>query len=250
MKLQLIRSATIKLFFQTCTILVDPCLAPKFGIYSYAGISKNPLVELPMPLEDILGDIDAVIVSHLHSDHFDSVARQIIKKDIPLFCQPDDEAKIRELGFTDARPVQESAIFRGVEMRRFYGQHGHGSVLEDMGIVSGFSFKAEGAPSICWLGDTVLIPAVEKRLLEEMPDIVVAHSSGAVWGSERIKIVLDEEQTVRICALLPGSRIIATHMDSLDHGTVTRKQLRAYAEGHSIAPEALIIPEDGEMLTL
>lgn len=250
MKIQLIRSAALKLYFDTCVILIDPCLAPKFGMPSYAGISKNPLVDLPFPIETILGDVDAIIVSHLHSDHFDSVARQVIKKDALILCQPDDERRIQDFGFTNVKPIRDFEIIAGIEIRRFYGQHGSGTVLGDMGIVSGFAFKAKNAPSICWLGDTVLTPELRDRLARERPDIVVTHSSGAVWGKDRVKIVLDEEQTIQICQLLPESRIIATHMDSLDHGTVSREQLRAYADRHAIQPRQLIIPEDGESLDL
>lgn len=250
MNIQLIRSATLKFYFDTCTILIDPCFAPKFSIYSYAGISKNPLIELPFPVEKILGDIDAVIVSHLHSDHFDSVARQSIKKDTLLLCQPDDEGKIREFGFTNVKPIYGSEVLEGIVIGRFYGQHGYGDVLQDMGIVSGFSFKAVNTPTICWLGDTVLTSATVEFLKKELPDIVITHSSGAVWGKNRVKIVLDEAQTVQICELLPDSTIIATHMDSLDHGTVSREQLRAYANKCSIRPDRLLIPKDGEVLTI
>ena len=43
-------------------------------------------------------------------------------------------------------------------------------------------------------------------------------------------------QTVQVCRAAPGSTVVAVHLDSLDHGTVTRQSLRAYAETHGIRP--------------
>ena len=48
--------------------------------------------------------------------------------------------------------------------------------------------------------------------------------------------------------MLPGSIIIATHMDTVDHATVSRESLQECAE-NGIADEQLLIPDDGEILT-
>jgi L-ascorbate metabolism protein UlaG (beta-lactamase superfamily) len=100
MQLQLVRNATLKLGYGGRTILVDPYLAPKHSLPSFTGRSPNPMAELPMPVEDILEGVDLVIVSHLHTDHFDSVAKERVPKDLPLICQPGDEETIRRAGFT------------------------------------------------------------------------------------------------------------------------------------------------------
>lgn len=46
------------------TFLIDPWLAPKGQGRSYAGEVRSPLVELPIPLQDVVSGIDAVLVSH------------------------------------------------------------------------------------------------------------------------------------------------------------------------------------------
>jgi len=250
MKIQLIRSATIKLGFKNATLLIDPCLAPKFAMNSYAGNSKNPTVDLPLPVEKVLEGVDAVIVSHIHSDQFEPTAQKALKKEIPLFCQPRDADRIRGFGFTDVKPVQESAAFKGIAFQRFDGEHGSGTVLDEMGPVSGFFFQAPDAPSIFWLGDTVLTPALEELVTDTCPDVVVAHSGGAVWGKDRVRIVMDEAETVRLCELLPKSVVIATHMEALDHCVVTRAKLRECGNAKGIPASRLLIPADGETIDL
>ena len=44
---------------------------------------KNPLNELPFPITKIIKDIDVVILSHTHGDHWDDIAA----KNIPKFSQ-------------------------------------------------------------------------------------------------------------------------------------------------------------------
>lgn len=71
MKIQLIRNATLKISMAGITLLTDPVLLPRHGIDSFAGIERNPTVDLPFPAAEVIKDIDMVLVSHLHRDHFD-----------------------------------------------------------------------------------------------------------------------------------------------------------------------------------
>ncbi len=249
MKFQLIRSATIKLYYENATLLIDPYFAEKLTLNSYTGRSKNPLIDLPITIKEITDGVDAVIISHMHSDHFDKTAKETIDKNTNIFCQPSDESAILDLGFINTTAVHDISIFRNIEMRRFDGQHGSGEVLTQMGLVSGFILKSENVPSICWLGDTILTSKIEELLITENPDIVIIHSSGAVWG-DSVKILFDKEQTVHVCKILPNSKIIATHMDSLDHGTVSRIELREYADKNGISKSQLLIPADGDIILL
>src|SRR5258706_14289969 len=109
MKLQLIRNATLCLTYAGEIILIDPYFAPKHSLPTYTGKSLNPMVELPLPIEAILKDVGLVIVSHLHSDHFDTVAQQHVPKTLHLFCQPGNEDKIREKGFQQVAPIKDEA---------------------------------------------------------------------------------------------------------------------------------------------
>ena len=106
MKIQLIRNATLKIWYGDSCFLVDPYFAPMHTQPSFGGKSANPLVDLPLPAEEILAGVDCVLVSHLHPDHFDDAARELLPKDSMMFCNPGDESALeaslrrqaRELG--------------------------------------------------------------------------------------------------------------------------------------------------------
>jgi L-ascorbate metabolism protein UlaG (beta-lactamase superfamily) len=150
MQIRLIRNATLKLTYAGHTILIDPDLAAKHSRPSFTGRSPNPMVDLPMPLAEIVAGIDLLIVSHLHRDHFDAV--EPIPAALPVICQPGDEARIAERGFTHVTPVADALDWGGIHLTSTAGQHGTGAVGRTMGAVAGFVFAAPGEPTIYLLG--------------------------------------------------------------------------------------------------
>jgi L-ascorbate metabolism protein UlaG (beta-lactamase superfamily) len=248
MKLQLIRNATLKLSYGGRTILIDPYFAPRHSLESFAGISPNPLVDLPLSIPDILNSVDLIIVSHLHSDHYDSVAQQMLPKHLPLFCQPGDEGEIRSHGFRKVTPLTEPMEFEGIRITPCEGSHGLGPVVEDMGPVIGLKIEAADEPSIYWCGDTVLYPPVSDVISAFRPDVIVTHSCGARWNGDLI--VMDDTETIAVCEALPSAIVIATHMEALDHATISRERLRTTADAASVSLKRLLIPEDGEIVEI
>ncbi|MEM7342668.1 MAG: MBL fold metallo-hydrolase [Chloroflexota bacterium] len=249
MKLQLIRNATLRINYADHLFVIDPYLADKQTLPSYAGKSKNPLVDLPCPPEAVIADAEMVIVSHLHGDHFDASAQNLLPKALPIFCQPGDEGQIQEKGFEAVTPIEDQINWQGLEITRKPGQHGvEADVLALLGNVSGFVFQAPGEPKVYWAGDTIWYDPVAQVIEQHQPDIIVTHSCGAVWGDSE-PIVMDAAQTIQVCQAAPNSIVIAVHMEALDHATVSREMLREQADAAGIAADKLLIPSDGETLT-
>jgi hypothetical protein len=71
-----------------------------------------------------------------------------------------------------------------------------------------------------------------------------------VSSGERVHIVMDDKQTIELCQIAPNSRVVATHMEALDHATISRAALRSAAESANIPDERLLIPSDGEKIML
>lgn len=212
------------------------------------------MVELPFSTDQILQDVEFVVVSHLHQDHFDTVAYEVVPKHLPLICQPGDETFIREKGFQDVTPLESSYTWQGIHFTRIGGHHGTGEVETMMKNVMGMIIQAAGEPTIYWAGDTILCDEVRQAISEYAPDVLVTHSCGATWpdsAGERWLIVMDADQTVETCHIAPPhTTIIATHMEALDHATTTREDLRNAATAAGIGTDRLLIPADGELLEL
>jgi len=247
MEIQLIRSATLRIEYAQRRFLIDPYLAAKHSGRSFSGKSPNPLVDLPCSPQDVIAGIEMALISHLHADHFDRTAQDLLPKENPILCQPQDKHRIEAKGFQRVIPVAETMTWQGMTITPTPCQHGSGDVLTEMGQASGFIFQAEQEPTVYWAGDTVWSEAVADIIARTQPRIIITHSCGAVWG-EHVLILMDAAQTVAVCRAAPDSVVIATHMDALDHATVSRDALRAYAEAHGIGAERLLIPADGETM--
>src|SRR5574338_68638 len=140
MRVTLIRSATVILELAGRRILVDPMLDPARArppIENTANPVRNPTVELPFPAEDVVRGLDAVLLTHRHRDHLDGTAERLLPRDVPVFCQPEDAAALRDRGL-DARPVETSVDWDGVVVHRVPARHGSGAVAEALAPVSGF----------------------------------------------------------------------------------------------------------------
>ena len=249
MKLQLIRNATLRLKYGETNILLDPMLGPKHSISSFAGIEKNPTKDLPIPISEVLHDLDFLLISHLHQDHFDPEAQKIIDRSSPILCQPGDQKTIAKHGFTRVTELLTHTPWEQINITRTGGQHGTGDWAERLNPVSGFVFEHPGEPTVYWIGDSVWCEEVQQALELHNPDVVVTHSGGAELEDSG-PIIMDASQTISVCEALPSAIVIATHLEALDHCMTSRKTLRRTAQEAGIDSNQLLIPADGEFVDI
>ena len=251
MDFQLIRNATIKLKYAGKTILVDPMFSSKGSFESFAGISKNPIVDLTVSLDSVLEGVDFVIITHKHIDHFDSLAKEELQKDIKLFCQPSDKEFIANEKFVNTEVIESNTVFDTISITRTGGKHGSGEILSQMGEVSGFVLEAEGEPTIYIVGDSIWIAEIQNVISSFKPEIIITNSGGAIIpGHENNPILMNEEQTILLAQYAKNAKVIAVHLESLDHCPVTRNSLRQKADANGIDQNRLIIPNDGQIISI
>lgn len=254
--IQLIRNATVIFNYAGKRFLIDPMLAEKEAYSSFPGTPnshlRNPRTDLPVPAES-LADADAIIVTHLHADHWDKVAKEVLRKNTPLFSQNEDDARvIREAGFTDVRVFSETTTFDNVSFRKTDCQHGPDELYAipemaaRMGKVSGLYFNEPGEKSVYFAADTIWIPAVASTLKNFRPDIV-ALNTGAATLNGFAPIIMGKEDVLRVHEILPDATIVAIHMEALNHCVLSRRELHDYVNEKGIAGKVLI-PEDGEVI--
>lgn len=249
--IQLVRNATLIIEYGGKKILVDPMFSEKGAIDSWAGIQKNPTVELTMPLGDIVKDVDLVMVTHTHEDHFDQPASKTIDKSTEIIIQPSDKDFFKKEGFFNASVLENQKDWNGITIHRVEGQHGSGEVLKMMGKTSGFVLQAKNQPTIYIVGDTIWTEDIKKDIKKFKPDYIIVNSGGAqVKGFGNTPIIMNETQTMDLIRASGKGKVIAVHMNALDHCFTTREVLKKKADGLKIGPDKLIIPEDGDVIKL
>ncbi|QGZ38103.1 L-ascorbate metabolism protein UlaG (beta-lactamase superfamily) [Pseudoduganella flava] len=251
---QQIRNATVKITYGGTTFLVDPMLA-KAGSYpafqgTYHSELRNPTVELPLPLEDVMR-ADAVIVTHTHLDHWDDGAKAALPKHIPLFAQNDeDAASIRKAGFTDVRVLGPDSEFKGVRLTPVTGQHGTDQIMaalgERLGKTVGIVFRQPGHKTVYIAGDTIWTPQVAGAIAQYRPDVIVLNTGYARLKAFDGSIIMGKEDVERAYHAAPQATIIGSHMEALNHLTQTRQDLKDYVAEKGLDAQRVLVPADGE----
>ena len=201
MQIHQIRSATLIITYNNKRFLIDPWLMPKNYMEGFeAGLNSNirqPRVELPVGIEEIV-NVDAVILTHYHPDHFDDFAAKALNKDIPFFVQSEVDLKnIQSFGFKDVRVIKEETDFAGVKLYKTNCQHGRREIIkplceeigmpyESMGVV----FKAQNEKTLYLAGDTIWCNEVQDALAEYCPDVIIINACGAATITNE-KIIMD-----------------------------------------------------------
>lgn len=231
MKLTFVRHATLLLETSHGRILVDPMLRAAGTtppIENTPSQRANPLVELPIPPPDVVAGVDLCIVTHLHSDHFDDAADEVLPRDLPILTQPESAEALAARGFTHIA-VQHASI----PMTR--GRHGTGEVGEAMGAVSGWVVDG-----LYIAGDTIWCDEVRDALDQHQPSAIVLNASGARFNvGDPIVMDADGVRQVRAATNAP---IAVVHLEAINHCLEPRSAYRGIAD--------VQIPADGERIEL
>ncbi len=249
MIVQQIRNATLIVQYAKKKFLIDPVLAEK-GAYppfqdTIRQDQRNPTVDLPISVDNIINNIDAVIATHLHSDHFDACAMDLLAKDIKLFVQNEaDAAKLAAVGFHNKEILSTDTLFDDIRLYKTPGQHGRGEILNSMGNVSGVIFQHPEEKSLYIAGDTVWYEGIHDVITSYQPEIIIVNG-GANQKLACGSIVMDKEDIYQLALAAPNSIIISSHMEAMNHWTLSRQELRDFVLQKGLTTQ-VYVPEDGE----
>jgi L-ascorbate metabolism protein UlaG (beta-lactamase superfamily) len=256
--IQLIRNATVVFHYGGKEFLIDPLLAEKDAYPGFPGTAnahlRNPLVALPLPVETLL-DPDAIIVTHMHADHWDEAAVKMLPKDKKVFAQnEEDAAAIRLQGFKHTEVLAPNTHFKNIKLQKTHAQHGSDEAYANaqmgklLGDASGIFFTLVGEKSVYFAGDAIWTTNFGLQLQKLNPDVVVLNTGDAQvdgFGA----IIMGKEDVSKVHQLLPDAIIIAIHMEAINHCVLSRKELADYVKEMGITAK-VIIPSDGEKIVL
>lgn len=256
MKITQVRNATLLIEFAGQRFLVDPMFADKESTPPFPGTpngeKRNPLVDLPFP-KSALVDVDCVILTHLHRDHWDDAAAEAIPKDIPMFVQDQADAqKVRAQGFRRVEVLGTQQEFNGVSLSKTAGQHGSDEAIakigDRLGQVCGVVFSAPHEQRLYIVGDTLWNDDVRASLEKHKPGVIVVNCGNAViFGVGAI--IMGAEDVRSVAQAAPDATIIASHLEAVNHCLLSRRELSARLSDWGLTARVLI-PADGQCTSL
>jgi L-ascorbate metabolism protein UlaG (beta-lactamase superfamily) len=224
--LEFVGTATTILRLGPFTLLTDPNFLHR-GQRAYLGkgLSSRRLTEPSLQPAD-LPHLDAVLLSHLHGDHFDRVAKRELDHDLTVITTPDAARRLQRLRFNDVEPLRP---WDQVSMQtdRWYlritavpGTHAPGPARHLLPPVMGSVLELSSADDervhrTYVTGDTLYRPWLAEVTERFGPlDAMVAHLGGTrVLG---LLVTMDARQGADLVDLLGPRVTVPVHHD--DYG--------------------------------
>ncbi len=235
--LEFIGTATSLLRLGEFTLLTDPNFLHR-GQRAYLGrgLFSRRLTD-PSLDPSMLPSLDAVVLSHLHGDHFDRVARQHLDQELPILTTPHAARRLHSWGFTGAEAMAtwgSRQLTRGAETLTVHsapGEHtpGWASWLLPpvMGSVLEHHAAGESRPRRVYItGDTLYRPWLREVADRCGPiDAMVVHLGGT--RALGMLVTMDAEQGASLVDLLEPGVTVPVHYDDY---TVFRSPLTHFVD--------------------
>ncbi|MEU8269375.1 MBL fold metallo-hydrolase [Sphaerisporangium sp. NPDC049002] len=209
------------------TLLTDPNFLHR-GQRAYLGwgISTrrrtNPAIEI-----SLLPEVDAVVLSHMHGDHWDRVARDGLDPDLPIITTPHAAERLTRQGFRNAISLetwQDRRLRRGdntLTITALPARHAPGFAEKLLPPVMGSMLEfgrggGEVGLRLHISGDTLLderLAAIPKRFPEI--DLAIVHLGGTkLLGT--LLVTMDGTQGAHWVELINPSYTLPVHYDDYE----------------------------------
>jgi L-ascorbate metabolism protein UlaG (beta-lactamase superfamily) len=251
-----IGNATVLLRIGDFTLLTDPAFGAAGSRVSLGhGMWTKRLRDPELsPLDDV--DLDGILLSHLHGDHFDHVARRGLDRRYPVLTTPAAAGRLRSWGF-DASGLEtwQTRTFERpgerLTLSALPGVHARGLLRPLLPPVMGSLLEHEGRGRrhrVYVTGDTLTGPHLDdiRRRFEPI-DTVVAH-----LGGTRVlfhTVTMDAPQGVQLLRQVPAARVVPVHYDDY---RVFRSRVEDFVDlmGRQDLGTEVVVPARGETVDL
>ncbi|MGY0070303.1 MBL fold metallo-hydrolase [Streptomyces sp. QTS137] len=239
-RVQFIGNATLLVRYATLTLLTDPNFLHR-GQHAHLGygLLTRRLKEPAVAVDQLPADLDAVVLSHLHGDHWDRVARRNLDRALPVLTTPHAARLLRTLqGFRHARGLRDwqhhtlSREGHQVRLTAMPGRHAVGPLRGLLPPVMGsmLEFGPVGGPvrlRVYVSGDTLLFDGMEE-IHRRYPDtdLAVLHLGGTRLPGGFV-VTMDGGQGAELSRRLGPRFTLPVHYDDY---TVMKSPLSAFLE--------------------
>jgi L-ascorbate metabolism protein UlaG (beta-lactamase superfamily) len=248
-------TATVILRYAGFTILTDPnFLHAGDHVHLGYGLTAERLTNPALEIEQ-LPPLDFVVLSHYHGDHFDRVAEERLRKDVPIVTTEHAASELKDKGFTapvaldtwDSVTVEKGGS--RVRVTSMPGRHGPPVVEKFLPPVMGsvLEFESGGGRTALRLyitGDTLVFDDLNE-IPKRYPDIDLGlfHLGGTtIMG---ILLTMDAEQGVEAVRIINPKKVIPIHYNDYEVFKSPLEDFRAAAEAAGLS-ERMIYLSHGE----
>lgn len=225
-EIRFIGNATMIIRYGDLSLLTDPNFLHRGGhAHLGYGLVSRRLEEPALTVHDLPADLDAVLLSHLHGDHWDRVARRHLNRSLPILTTPHASRRLQGLhGFrraTGLRTWESHTLARSgsqVRVTSLPGRHAFGVLSRLLPPVMGslLEFGPAAGPVRLRLyitGDTLLFDGLEE-IAARYPEmhLAVLHLGGTTLPGGYV-VTMDGAQGAELIRRLRPQLALPVHYD-------------------------------------
>jgi L-ascorbate metabolism protein UlaG (beta-lactamase superfamily) len=248
-------TATVILRYAGFTILTDPnFLHAGDHVHLGYGLTAERLTNPALEIEQ-LPPLDFVVLSHYHGDHFDRIAEERLRKDVPIVTTEHAAGELKDKGFTapvaldtwDSVAVEKNGA--RVRVTSMPGRHGPPVVEKFLPPVMGSMLEFEpgagrAALRLYITGDTLVFDDLNE-IPKRYPDIDLGlfHLGGTtIMG---ILLTMDGEQGVEAVRIVNPKKVIPIHYNDYEVFKSPLEEFKRAADAAGLS-ERMIYLSHGE----
>ncbi|UOY00702.1 MBL fold metallo-hydrolase [Blastococcus sp. PRF04-17] len=218
-------NATMLLRISGFTLLTDPSFLHRGDrAYLGKGLWTKRLTD-PALQPTQLPPLDAIVLSHMHGDHWDDIATRHLDKATPVVTTQEAARRLDRKGFgatADLEPWQQHVLGGdGEELRvtAVPGVHGPGPLARVLPPVMGSVLELVRDGAVSWRGyisgDTLYRPFLGEVLERCGPlDVLIPHLGGT--KALGLTVTMDARQGADLVELLKPPVTVPVHFDDYD----------------------------------
>lgn len=248
-------------------LLTDPMLGPRserafvLPKHPSTGIPDAAIARYTEGPRPLVRSPDAIIISHLHADHFDARARELLPEDVLVIAPPSAEAKLRAAGFGNLRLLDwgdttsiETASGHLV-VTAIPAHHAHDPVLDrELGKGNGYVLAAESSARqryvIYWTGDAVLTDELRSVRTAAGPIDLLLPDLGAVGADGPLgRRTMNADEVIELQLTTRARAVVPIHHTTFSHYREPVAAFVQLARTHAMAGK-IIVPQEGERIPL
>jgi N-acyl-phosphatidylethanolamine-hydrolysing phospholipase D len=245
-------------------ILADPMLAPA-GDSAFilkkdpmTGRLNAPVKRLVSPAPFDTAGIDLLMISHLHADHMDQQARDLLQKSLPVILPPSNVEMIKSWGFMHATGLEWNSDLqfqKGEEVLHIIAvraMHAAEPLNTELGKVNGYIIEYKNGDEvyrIYWTGDTIWFDDIKQFKQYGSISLLLPHLGAVGAGSSLGRRGLNAAETIRMINALHPALTIPVHHTTFSH---YREPISVLQQQAARLPRGaqLLIPEEGKITKL
>lgn len=236
-KIQWIGGPTMLIDFNGMKIITDPMLGEGDQAFEMADpnemfdMSKGPNVKFHKRVSDMpeldLGQLDLVLLSHAHEDHFDQKAQAELNKNLPMILPIADLENIKGKGFKNLKPAKYGDVFsykvgKGtIEIIAIPADHTENKSIEHilgegLGYVIRFK-QGQKQTSLYWTGDSMPTDRVVDFVNGYGPINILVPNMGRVGTTGPLgQISMGASDVVELATKLSVEKVFPIHHTSYE----------------------------------